>query len=69
MVRVSLLGLALLAPASAYLTGETIKIDGGARFQKGRIIRLGGHKNSKPFDAFPLKSGFSGTPLQKLMDD
>ena len=56
----------LLSPAASYITGETLKIDGGAQFQKGRLMRVGHHKACKPFDPFPLKLDFSGTPFEDL---
>ena len=59
----------LLSPAAGYITGETVKIDGGSQFQKGRLIRVGHHKKSKPFDAFHLKPDFTGTPFQELYED
>jgi citronellol/citronellal dehydrogenase len=59
----------LLSPAAGYITGETVKIDGGSSFQKGRLIRVGQHKKSKPFDAFHLKPDFTGTPFQALYED
>jgi citronellol/citronellal dehydrogenase len=59
----------LLSPAAAYITGETVKIDGGASFQKGRLIQVGRHKKSMPFDAFHLKPDFTGTPFQEFYED
>jgi len=56
----------LLGPAAAYVTGETIRIDGGAQFHKGRFIPVGDHRRSRPFDAFHLKPDFSGTPFDEL---
>ena len=56
----------LLGPAAAYITGATVKIDGGAQFQKGRFISVGDHRRSKPFDAFHLRPDFSGTPFDEL---
>jgi len=53
----------LLSPAAAYITGETLKIDGGARFQKGRLMRTGGHAGLSRWDGFHLKPDFSGTPF------
>jgi citronellol/citronellal dehydrogenase len=59
----------LLSPAAGYVTGETIRIDGGARFQKGRLIRLGNHNALRPWDGFHLKPDFTGTPFEKLYED
>jgi len=56
----------LLCPASAYITGTTVKIDGGSQFHKGRLIRLGRHDRNKAFDAFHLKPDFSGTPYEEM---
>jgi len=54
----------LLSPAAAYITGETLKIDGGSSFQKGRLLRMGGHAGSTRWDGFHLKPDFSGTPFE-----
>lgn len=59
----------LLSPAAGYVTGETVRIDGGARFQKGRLIRLGHHNKLKPWDGFHLKPDFTGTPFERLDED
>lgn len=59
----------LLSPAAAYVSGETVKIDGASRFQKGRLIRLGHHHASKAWDGFHLSPDFSGTPFEELFED
>jgi len=59
----------LLSPAAAYITGATVKIDGGASFQKGRLIQVGRHKASRPWDGFHLKPDFTGTPFQEFYED
>lgn len=56
----------LLGPAAAYVTGETVCIDGGSRFQKGRVFYAGRHEKSRPFNAFHLRERFEGTPFEKL---
>jgi citronellol/citronellal dehydrogenase len=59
----------LLCPAAAYITGATLAVDGGARYQKGRLMRVGHHRRSRPWDGFHLKPDFSGTPFAKLFDE
>jgi citronellol/citronellal dehydrogenase len=52
----------LLSPAAAYISGETIKVDGGAQFQKPRLLPVGG-KPAQRWDGFHLKRDFRGTPF------
>ena len=59
----------LLSPAAAYITGETLKIDGGSRFHKGRLMKVGRHKGLTRFDGFHLKPDFSGTPFAAKSED
>jgi len=56
----------LLSPAAAYITGETLKIDGGARFQKGRFIQFKAHNRTARFDGFHLRPDFRGTPFEDV---
>ena len=56
----------LLSPAAGYITGETLKIDGGSQFQKGRFIAFEPHDKSAPFHAFHLRADFSGTPFEGM---
>lgn len=57
----------LLSPAAAYVTGETLKIDGGAQFQKVRLLPVGG-KPARRWDGFHLKHDFTGTPFAEDAD-
>jgi len=56
----------LLSPAAAYITGETIKVDGGAQFQKFRLIEPGGHAGLTPWNGFHLTTDFSGSPFERF---
>ena len=55
----------LLSPAAAYITGETLCVDGGSRFQKDRLLKIGGHAGTTRWDGFHLRTDFSGTPFAK----
>ncbi len=58
----------LLSPAAAYITGETLRVDGGAQFQKRRLLPVGHHRRSHPFHAFHLRPALEGSPLEPLLD-
>jgi citronellol/citronellal dehydrogenase len=57
----------LLSPAAAYITGETLRIDGGSRFHKGRLMQMGRHAGASAWDGFPLKPDLSGTPFDDYL--
>lgn len=59
----------LLSPAAAYINGETVKIDGGAQFHKGRLMPIGNHRRSRPYDGFHLTPDLTGTPFEELAAD
>jgi citronellol/citronellal dehydrogenase len=54
----------LMSPAAAYITGDTIKVDGGERFKKGHFIKIGGHDRCRAWNGFHLRPDFSGTPFE-----
>jgi citronellol/citronellal dehydrogenase len=56
----------LLSPAAAYITGETLKIDGGARFQKNRLVPIGDHAGTSAWNGFHLAPDFTGTPFERI---
>jgi citronellol/citronellal dehydrogenase len=59
----------LLSPAAAYITGETLRVDGGSRLHKARLMKIGGHGGTTRWDGFHLRPDFSGTPFAKPEDD
>ncbi|WP_370324849.1 SDR family oxidoreductase [Euzebya sp.] len=44
----------LLSPAAAYITGETLKVDGGSSLAKVPLVPLEAHDAISPFDGFHL---------------
>ncbi len=56
----------LLSPASSYITGATLRVDGGSLFHKGRILFTGRHDNCRPFNGFHLRDSFEDTPFEDL---
>jgi citronellol/citronellal dehydrogenase len=57
----------LLSPAAAFITGETLKVDGGAQFQKFRLIEPGGHGGLTAWNGFHLQPDFAGSPFERFV--
>jgi citronellol/citronellal dehydrogenase len=57
----------LLSPAAAFITGETLKVDGGAQFQKFRLIEPGGHAGLTAWNGFHLRPDFAGSPFERFV--
>jgi citronellol/citronellal dehydrogenase len=53
----------LLSPAAAYITGETLRVDGGARLHKSRLLKIGQHAGTRRWDGFHLRADYHGTPF------
>jgi len=56
----------LLSPAASFVTGETLKVDGGAQFQKFRLIEPGGHAGLSAWNGFHLQTDYRGTPYERF---
>ncbi|MDG2049416.1 MAG: SDR family oxidoreductase [Myxococcota bacterium] len=57
----------LLSPGSAFVTGQTIAIDGGSSFQKSVIYDVGRHAPTTQFDGFHRREDWSETPYAELV--
>lgn len=44
----------LMSPAAAYITGATIRVDGGSSLARAPMVELEGHDALPPFDGFHL---------------
>jgi citronellol/citronellal dehydrogenase len=58
----------LLSPAAAYVSGETLRVDGGAQFHKRRLLPVGHHRRSRPYHGFHLPPALAGTPFEALLE-
>lgn len=46
----------LLSPAAAFITGDTLRVDGGASLQKAPLVPAMPHEKSQPFNGFHLET-------------
>jgi hypothetical protein len=59
----------LLSPAAAFITGQTLGIDGGSSMQKGRLLDVTSHAATSAWNGFHLEADWTGTPFEPLPKD
>ena len=59
----------LLSPAAAFISGQTIAIDGGSGYQKNRLLDVTRNAPTTSWNAFHRGEDWSGTPFAKLFED
>ncbi len=55
----------LLSPASAFISGQTLRVDGGSSFQKHLFFDVAKHDPTTTWDAFHRAEDWSGTPFER----
>ena len=59
----------LLSPASTFVTGQTIAIDGGSSYQKSTLFKVTNHTPTSRFDGFHRPEDWGGTPFAVFFED
>ncbi len=59
----------LLSPASAFVTGQSIAIDGGSSYEKSTLFRVTKHQPTSRFDGFHRSENWQGTPFAVFFDE
>jgi citronellol/citronellal dehydrogenase len=50
----------LLSPAAAYVSGDTLKVDGATSVHKNTMVPVGHHDGTPKWDGFHLRAGLGG---------
>jgi citronellol/citronellal dehydrogenase len=50
----------LLSPAAAYISGETMKVDGATSVYKNHLVPIGNHAGTPKWDGFHLRAKLGG---------
>ena len=59
----------LLSPAAAFVTGQSLAIDGGSSYQKSVLFDVTQHAPTSRFDGFHRGEDWSGTPFSVFSED
>ncbi len=58
----------LLSPASTYVTGQTLAIDGGSSYEKSTLFKVAHHAPTSQFDGFHRSEDWSDTPFKAFFE-
>jgi citronellol/citronellal dehydrogenase len=59
----------LLSPAAAFVTGQSMAIDGGGGYEKSVLFDVAKHAPTSRFDGFHRSEDWSGTPFSVFTED
>jgi citronellol/citronellal dehydrogenase len=57
----------LLSPGAAFVSGQTLAVDGGSSFQKSLLFDVGKHEPTSSWNGFHREEEWSGTPFEALL--
>ena len=66
--EVSAAVLFLLSPAAAYVSGESMKVDGASSVHKNTMVAVGHHDGTPKWDGFHLSAALGGLYAEEIPD-
>jgi citronellol/citronellal dehydrogenase len=66
--EVSAAVLFLLSPAAAYVSGDTLKVDGASSVHKNTMVPVGHHDGTPKWDGFHLRAELAGLYAEEIPD-